>query len=404
MKLGLLREGKAPPDKRVPLTPAQCKALSDQYQDLELVVQPSAIRTFKNEAYLALGISLQEDLSDCDVLLGVKEVPEKDLLPGKTYLFFSHTIKKQPYNRNLLLRMLKLNIRMVDYEVITNANGIRLVGFGRYAGIVGCYNGFRAYGLKSKRFELNPAHQCKDRNELESEMKKISLPDNFKAVLTGSGRAGEGAREIMEAIGLKKTSPEAYRNQTFTEPAYTQLNVEDYYERNDRQPFTRFDFFKDSVGFHSTFGRYATVSDMYVACHYWQSPAPFIFIREDVRSADWKVQVVADVSCDINGPIASTLRPSTIDDPLYGYDPQTGLETDFYHPHSIGVMAVDNLPCELPGDASEDFGSDLIKNVIPALLGEDINGVIKRATICANGKLTPNFGYLKDYVNGEKVG
>lgn len=403
MKIGVIREGKVPPDKRVPLTPAQCRQLMDTYPDLEVVVQASPIRAFDDSEYEAEGITVREDVTDCDVLVGVKEVPKPDLIPGKTYFYFSHTIKKQPYNRDLLRKMMELNIRMIDYEAITEATGRRLIGFGRYAGIVGCYNGILAYGKKTGAFDLKPANQCFDRTEMEGELNKVKLPSDFKVVLTGFGRVGRGAMEIMQKLGLKQVTAEEYLTQDFEEPVYTQLSVSQYNATDDGTEFVRQRFYDDPAGHHSTFMRYAKVSDVYVACHYWDNRSPFIFTREDLRSEDWNIKVVADISCDIDGPVASTIRPSTIANPLYGYNPVTEQEDDFMSSDTVGVMAVDNLPCELPKDASEDFGNELIKNVIPHFFNNDSEEVLKRATICENGDLTERYLYLRDYVDGTVV-
>lgn len=402
-KLGLIREGKTPPDKRVPLTPAQCKKLSETYPELEIFVQPSAIRAIPDMAYEEAGIELREDLSECDILMGVKEVPLEMLIPEKTYFFFSHTFKKQPYNRPLLQTILAKKIRLIDYEVLTNARGSRLIGFGRYAGIVGAYNALLAYGRKMKTYELKPAHLCHDRKEVEEELKKVTLPADFKLVMTGRGRVGHGALEILEQIDIKKVSPEEYLTAKLSSPVFTQLSAKDYVKTKDGSEFVTADFYEDPHGYTSNFMRFARESDLYISCHYWDSNAPYIFTREDARNPDFRIRVVADISCDIDGPVASTLRPSTIADPLYGYDPGTESEVDFMDPDAIGVMAVDNLPCELPKDASEDFGNELIKNIFPELLGKEHSDIIKGATqTTLNGRLSDEFAYLRNYVEGRE--
>jgi alanine dehydrogenase len=399
MKIGILRERKDPPDKRVPFTPKQCAEIKAQYPEIDLVVEPSSIRCFPNAAYEAEGITLQEDLSDCDVLMGVKEVPKETLIAGKTYFYFSHTIKEQPYNRDLLRMMLELNIRMIDYETLTYPNGGRVLGFGRYAGIVGAYNGFLAYGKRSGRYTLKPAHACEDRIELEAELGNMVLPDSYKIVVTGKGRVGQGAIEILSALGLKEVTAQNFLTTEFSEPTYCHIDVDGYYKANTGS-FDMADFFNDPTDYSSDFMKYARQAQMYIACHFWDSRAPFIYTRDDMKHPNWNIDLVADISCDIDGPVASTIRPSTIADPLYGYDPGTESETDFMNPDAIGVMAVDNLPCELPRDASEDFGSNLIQHVLPALLGNDSDGLIERSTLCENGALTPNFAYLENYVQG----
>ena len=396
MKIALLREGKIPADKRVALSPKQCLEVLNQYPGLVLVVQPSPIRKFTDQDYLDLGIVLQEDLSDCDVLIGVKEVPKKDLIPHKTYFYFSHTIKEQPYNKSLLLKMLSLNIRMIDYEVLTNEKSKRLIGFGRYAGIVGCYNGFLAYGKGTSSFSLKPAHLCEDRKEMEIELRKIQL-EPIKIILTGSGRVGHGILELINIIGIRQVSPNEFLNKSFDEPVFVHLNTLDYNKRIDGSASSKSDFYTNPGSYQSDFLKFAKIAEMFIAGHYYAAGSPFLFTREDAKSKEFKIRTVADVSCDINGPIACTIQPSTIQNPIYGYNPLTELIDDYAKPDVIAVMAVDNLPCELPKDSSIDFGAELIKHILPCLLSTDPHKVIERATICENGKLTEQFSYLESY-------
>jgi saccharopine dehydrogenase (NAD+, L-lysine-forming) len=397
MKIALLREGKIPADKRVALSPKQCLEVLKQYPGLVLVVQPSPIRKFTDQDYLDLGIILQEDLSDCDVLIGVKEVPKKDLIPHKTYFYFSHTIKEQPYNKSLLLKMLSLNIRMIDYEVLTNEKSKRLIGFGRYAGIVGCYNGFLAYGKRTSSFSLKPAHLCEDRKEMEIELRKIQL-EPIKIILTGSGRVGNGILELINIIGIRQVSPNEFLNKSFDEPVFVHLNTLDYNKRIDGSASSKSDFYTNPGSYQSDFLKFAKTAEMFVAGHYYAAGSPFLFTRENAKSKEFKIRTVADVSCDINGPVACTIQPSNIQNPIYGYNPFTELIDDYAKPDVIAVMAVDNLPCELPKDSSIDFGAELIKHILPCLLSTDPHKVIERATICENGKLTEQFSYLESYV------
>ena len=397
MKIALLREGKIPADKRVALSPKQCLEVLKQYPGLVLVVQPSPIRKFTDQDYLDLGIILQEDLSDCDVLIGVKEVPKKDLIPHKTYFYFSHTIKEQPYNKSLLLKMLSLNIRMIDYEVLTNEKSKRLIGFGRYAGIVGCYNGFLAYGKRTSSFSLKPAHLCEDRKEMEIELRKIQL-EPIKIILTGSGRVGNGILELINIVGIRQVSPNEFLNKSFDEPVFVHLNTLDYNKRIDGSASSKSDFYTNPGSYQSDFLKFAKTAEMFVAGHYYAAGSPFLFTRENAKSKEFKIRTVADVSCDINGPVACTIQPSTIQNPIYGYNPFTELIDDYAKPDVIAVMAVDNLPCELPKDSSIDFGAELIKHILPCLLSTDPHKVIERATICENGKLTEQFSYLESYV------
>lgn len=398
VKIGLIKEGKTPPDKRVPLSPKQCRWILDNYPNIELVVQKSSIRKYQDTEYLNEGITMVDGVEDCDVLLGVKEVPIDQLIPNKKYFFFSHTFKKQPYNRKLLQVIIDKNIQLIDWETITNAKGQRLIAFGRFAGIVGCFNGLLGYGKKTNSYHLKRAHLCEDRQEMEEELHKLNLPNDFKLVITGGGRVAKGALEVIEKTNIKKVSPEDFLTNDFNFPVYTQLVIKDYVSRDDKKSFEKSAFFANPVGHYSTFMKYAQVADLYVACHYWENRSPFIFSRKDMQNQNWKISIVADVSCDIDGPVACTLRPSTITNPFYGYDPKTQKEVDFQSANSIGVMAVDNLPCELPKDASMEFGKMFIDFVLEPLTGNDPESIIYRASETINGKLTPHFEYLQDYL------
>jgi alanine dehydrogenase len=398
MKIGILREEKVPADKRVPLTPKHCRKMLDTYPNLVLSVQRSNIRCFSDDMYVAEGIDIVEDLSDCDVLLGVKEVPLESLIANKTYFYFSHTIKEQSYNRDLLLKMLDLNISMVDYEVLKNKEGERLLGFGRYAGVVGAYNGFLAYGLKSEKYNLKAAHNCEDRVEMETEMSKIELL-NEKIIVTGNGRVGNGVMEILKKSNIRQVSKLDFINKNFNEPVFVHLNFMDYNIKIDGSNTNQQEFFNSPELFKSSFMNYATHADIFIAGHYYSSGSPYLFTRQDAKSLDFNLQVVADISCDINGPVACTIKPSTIANPIYGYNKYSEQEVDFRAEDSIAVMAVDNLPCELPKDASEDFSNEMVDKILPSLLNGDDDQIIFNATICKEGDLTPNFEYLRNYVN-----
>ena len=398
MKIGVLKEEKVPIDMRVPLTPNQCRILLDTYPDIEILVKSSAIRCFSDDMYIAEGINIVDDLSDCDVLIGVKEVPKASLIANRTYLFFSHTIKEQSYNRGLLLKMMELNIRMIDYEVLKDKRGKRLLGFGRYAGIVGAYNGFLTYGLKSGKYNLKAAHSCRDRIEMEAQISKIKL-SNEKIVVTGNGRVGNGVLEIIMKSNIREVSKSEFKNKIFNEAVFVHLNTMDYNIRKDRSLSTTQDFYSKPELFESSFMEYAIHADIFIAGHYYSFGSPFLFTRKDAKNIDFNLMVIADISCDIDGPVASTIRSSIITEPIYGYNVITEKEDDYRDKNVVAVMAVDNLPCELPKDASEDFGDELIQHVFPLLLSEDPDKIIKRATICKNGDLTSGFEYLRDYVS-----
>lgn len=400
MRLGIIKERKNPPDRRVVFSPDRLAELKQKYPQVTLKVESSDVRVFSDDEYRDLGIEVTEDMTDCDVLLGVKEVPVDSLIPNKKYFFFSHTIKKQSYNQNLLQAIIDKNITLYDHETIVSESGKRLIGFGRYAGIVGAYNGFRAFGIKYELYNLPKAETLSDREALIVQLKKIknTLP-SIKIVLTGKGKVGMGAKEMLDAMKIKEVSVENYLNKTYTEPVYTQIDVLDYNKRKDGKVLNNKDFYNNASEYESDFEKFTKVSDMFIAGHFFGNNAPAILTQDMLKSKDNKIKVVADISCDIDGPVASTIRPSTIAEPLYGYYPSEGKEVDVFHPGAVVVMAVDNLPCELPKDASMGFGEMFLENVIPALFNDDKNGILARAKITENGKLTERYKYLSDYVN-----
>jgi hypothetical protein len=396
-KIGIVREGKQPPDRRTPLTPAQCRRIIDQRPGVDLVVQRSPVRAFTDAEYEAAGVPLVDDLSDRDLIIGIKEVPVDQLLPGKSYLFFSHTIKEQPHNRKLMRAVIERGITLIDHELLTNREGERVLAFGYWAGVVGAYNGFRAWEKITGGPDLKPAHACHDLDELEQHLHAVPLPQDLRIVLTGGGRVGKGAMGVLERAAVTRVTPTEFLNGTFTGPVYTVLGSSDLYERLDGKPFDKAAFHADPTGHRSRFMAYARRARMYMACHFWDPRGPKILSADDLRDPELTLRVIADISCDVGGPIDSTLRASTIEDPFYGYDPDMGGEVEVGAPGSIAVMAVDNLPCELPRDASDTFGNDLVNRVLPALLGDDPEGMIDRATIVAHGTLTERWAHLAAY-------
>jgi alanine dehydrogenase len=400
IRLALIREGKTPPDKRVPFTPFQAEEIEQRFPHVKVVIEESPIRCFQDREYRALDLEVKAGVADCDILMGIKEVPIDRLIPGKTYLFFSHTIKKQPHNRKLLQAIVKKNIRLIDYEVLKDNLGNRLVAFGRFAGLVGAYNGLWAYGKRFKKFDLKRAYECFDVNDLKLELRKMKLPP-IKIILTGAGRVGKGAMETLDTAGIRKVSPEDFLTKTFNEPVYVQLSSADYHVRKEGGHFNRDEFHREPEKYSSTFLPFTKVADVLLAGAYWNPKAPVLFTRTDMQAADFKIKVIADITCDIEGSIPSTLRASTIDAPLYDYAPATGREMPpLSSDNHVTVMAVDNLPCELPRNASEEFGRDLLDKILQPLLAEDVEGIIARATITKNGALTPTFQYLQDYIDG----
>ena len=401
MKFGIIKERKNPPDRRVVFSPFELLQVKKQFPNAEIKVEASDIRVFSDNEYTENGFEVSDDVSDCDVLIGVKEVPIDALIPNKKYFFFSHTIKKQTYNRKLLKACIDKNIELYDHETIVNENNTRLIGFGRYAGIVGAYNGIRACGLKYEIFNLPKAENLTSQDALIQQLKKQFLPP-IKIVLSGKGKVAMGAKEMLDGMKIKEVSVENYLSTTYTYPVYTMVDVEDYNSKKDGSAFDKKDFYANPQNYNSNFERFTEVSDIFIAGHFYGNGAPVILSKEMLASPKCKIKVVADISCDIDGPIACTLKASTIADPNYGYLPSEHKEVDMFHPSAIVVMAVDNLPCELPKDASEGFGEMFLEHVIPAFFNNDANGVLERAKITENGRLTPRFAYLQDYLDGNE--
>ena len=400
MKFGIIKERKNPPDRRVVFSPEELKQLKSEFPTAEIEVESSDIRIFSDEQYANLGINVTNDMNSCDVLFGVKEVPVDALIPNKKYFFFSHTIKKQPYNRKLLQALLDKNIDFYDHETIVDANYNRLIGFGRYAGIVGSYNAFRAFGIKFGLFTLPKAETLSGKEDLVAKLKRQVLPP-IKVVLTGCGKVGNGAKEILDAMKMKEVSVENFLTKKYSEPVYVQIDVLDYNKRKDGKVSGKSDFYSNPKEYISDFERFTKVSDIFIAGHFYGNDAPYILTQDMLKANDCNIKVVADISCDVNGPIACTIKASTIAEPLFGYLPSEHKEVDVFHPAAIVVMSVDNLPCELPKDASEGFGEMFMKHVIPAFFNGDKDGILKRAKMTENGKLTERFQYLQDFVDGK---
>jgi len=400
MKIGIIREGKVPTDARTPLTPEQCAQVEEQF-GLRVVVQPSAVRCFSDQEYRAAGISLQEDLSDCEVLMGVKEVPVEQLIPEKTYLFFSHTTKKQPHNRRLLQAVLEKKIRLIDFEKITDERGDRLIAFGFYAGLVGAHNALWTYGRRTGLFSLPRMYRCRDYREVKEHYLNLDLPP-VRIVLSGSGRVAAGAIRNLHDMGIHQVSPRDFLSKRYDRAVFTQLFAQDYVQHRDGpRIFDKKHFYAHGEEYVSIFKPYAHAADIFINGIYYDPSAPPFFTLSDMAEKGFSLQVIADISCDIapRASVPTTIRPSTIAEPVYGIHRYTGRECPPFQPEAVDVMAIDNLPSELPRDASTFFGRQLIENVLPELIGRgEDSPVLHRATIAQGGHLTAPYAYLSDYV------
>jgi saccharopine dehydrogenase (NAD+, L-lysine forming) len=395
LKIGLVREGKIPADSRVALTPAQCKWLHKNFDDIKVTVQSSATRCFSDKEYTMAGVEVVEDLTDCNVLLGIKEVPKEMLLPNKTYLFFSHTKKLQPYNQALFKKIVQQKITLIDYECLEHEDGARIIGFGFFAGIVGAHNGIMSYGNRTKEFNLKRVGASKDFRQLIHTYFGLKLP-NIKIAVTGSGRVAHGVLEIMNLMGIHEVEPEDYISRNFTYPVYVHLKGADLYEHKETKKYVRADFHNNPQEYNSKFTTFLHCTDILMNGVYWEKNIPRLFELEDLQSPDFKIKTIADITDDTNGSIPCNVGDGTIDDPVYGIDKSTFEKTLPYLENCVDIMAVGNLPNELPRDASRYFGEQLIKFVL-----DDIrkggSSTLDKATLVKNGELTEEFSYMREY-------
>ena len=396
-KIGLIREGKTPPDNRVALVPAQCRWIQKNMPGVRVVVQSSGKRCFPDQEYQKAGIEVKEDMSDCDILIGIKEVPVQQLIPGKTYLFFSHTKKKQPHNRQLLHSIIRNRITLVDYESLEHADGQRIIGFGFFAGVVGAHNGMMAYGNRTRLYDLAKVHDHKSFRRLIHTYFGLRLPV-IKVAVTGSGRVASGVLEIMNLLDIIEVEPEEYLTRDFSYPVFVHLKGANLYTHRETGVYNREDFHQHPERYTCLFQPYTQHTDILMNGIYWATGIPRLFNIEDISDKSFRIQTIADITDDHNGSVPCNIGDGTIEDPVYGVNKQTFERTLPYEPGSVDIMAVSNLPNELPRDASRYFGEQLIKFVLEDLVkgGSDI---IRRATMVENGILTPQFSYLQEYAS-----
>jgi len=392
--IGLIREEKNPADNRVALTPAQCKWVQKN-ASVKIYVQPSQIRCFTDMEYSTAGITVTEDMEDCDILLGIKEVPVSSLKSEKTYLFFSHTKKQQPYNRQLFRSMIEKKITLIDYECMEHEDGQRILGFGFFAGIVGAHNGIMAYGKRTGDYEVNRVYEQKSLRSLVHTYFGLKLPA-IKVAVTGSGRVAHGILEVMNLMGIIEVEPDEFVARGFEYPVFTQLKGRDLYINKIKGTYEREDFHLHPENYSSLFPPYTKHTDILMNGVYWDVNAPRLFDWNDFSDNSFHIQTIADITDDPGGSIPCNLGDGTLENPVYGVDKIHHTKTAPYLPGSIDVMAVGNLPNELPRDASRYFGQQLIKYILPDLI-KGTSRVIDRATMLQKGILTQKYLYLQDY-------
>lgn len=396
--IGLIREGKSPADNRVALTPSQCKWIHKNLPQVKVIAESSPSRCFSDKEYTAAGVEVKDSVAEADILLGIKEVPIQQLIPNKTYLFFSHTRKKQPYNQQLLQAILEKNITLIDYECLEHEDGQRIIGFGFFAGVVGAHNGIMAYGNRTGLYQLERVYKQRSFRELIHTYFGLRLP-NVKIAITGSGRVAHGIIEVMNLMGIHEVEPDDYLRRRFAYPVYTQLKGADLYQHKETGSYSREQFHDNPQQFSCKFLPYAAQTDILMNGVYWDKTIPRLFEKTDVAAEDFIIQTIADITDDADGSVPINVGDQTIEEPVYGIDKKTLAKVAPYNADTIDVMAVGNLPNELPRDASRYFGEQLIKFVLEDVL-KGSSPLLDRATITQAGQLTSTYDYLSDYAKG----
>lgn len=433
-KVGIRREDKDAWEARVPLVPDDVKGLAGAC-DATVCVQPSALRAFTDDAFAAAGAIVTEDLDDCDIVLAVKEIPEDFFRPGKTYVFFSHTIKGQPYNMDMLRRMMALGCQLLDYERIVDEHNVRLISFSRFAGLAGVVDTLWALGRRIEWEGLAPnpfadlcqtytyggieaalaaAAGCGERLAAEG------VPEALHPLVigvTGYGRVSRGAQEAIDALGPTTVAPGELEALVADPPPDRGVYKVVFREEDTVAPIVagaRFDF--DDFCAHpekyrGTFARFLPLLNVLINAVYWEERYPRLVTKADLREL-WsregrqRLTVIGDVSCDICGSVECTLRDTHVDEPVYVYDPVDDVVHDGVAGRGVVVMAVGNLPCELSRDASEAF-SHVLATFVPALVAADFSvpydqlvlpDELKRALILHHGELTPDYHYLRSFL------
>lgn len=402
MKIGIIKETKTPVDNRVALTPKQVAELNARFTNHEIVVQESDIRAYSDDEYRSVGVKVVQDLSDCNVLFGIKEAKIESLIPNKHYVFFGHIAKMQEYNRPLIQAMMEKKLTFTDYEYLVDDDNQRVCAFGWWAGVVGIYYSLRGYGLRTHTFELPKPDIKFTLDALIDNLKNVELPA-IKVLVTGGGRVSQGVQYVLRTIGaVQMDETEYFETKEVGALSYTVANVNQLVLRIDGGPFNREEFSISPNLYQSDFMRWAHVTDMLICAHFWAADAPVYLSQDDLRDPQLRISFIGDVTCDIMGGIKSTVRPATHAEPYYDYNPITEKDEEpFNSETNITVMAVDTCPNALALDTSEYFGNMLIEHVFEPLLKEESPLVIERATIIRGGNLTERFNYLSDFAAGK---
>ena len=398
--IGIVRESRND-ENRTPLVPEHIKKYKESNPNINFIIQPSNSRCFSDEEYELCGAKINENLNECSIIFGVKEIDPNILINNRTYLFFSHTFKinKQQKNiekhkKDLLLSILNKKITLIDYENIRGKNGTRCLGFGRFAGIVGCYNTLNLLLKVLGKQSLASAYKINDYERLVLNLKNLYFPKT-KILVTGDGRVAKGVIELLNQTNIKAVSKKDFLEKKFDQPIFCNLETKDYVTNNSSTNFNLEHFIDNPQDYSSSALQYLKETDILISAHYWDPSSPKIFENEDLKDLQ-NLKIVGDITCDINGSVPTTIRSTTIEEPNYWIERYTLKEIDENN-DGIAVMAVDNLPSELPRDSSTEFSEGIIKEVLPFLLKED-DGRILNGTITTDGSFLEKYNYLNDYI------
>ena len=395
-------------ENRTPFVPNQIQTLISNFPDLKILVQPSKNRCFKDEDYSKAGAQIEEDISQSDIIFGIKEVEISKLIENKTYLFFSHTSKIRNdnsqstqdaaiiYKKKLLREILKKKVTLIDYENIRDKskNAYRYLGFGRFAGIVGCYNTLSLY-LKLQKKQLLPrAFEINSYKKIKELISKQNF-NKLKILQTGKGNVAKGSMEILKHANIKQISLNDYLNKKYDEAVFCNISLREHVERNDGKDSSYQDFMLNPHEYKSKATNYLHSTDMLITGHYWDPKFPKLFSLNQINEFK-NLKIIGDITCDINGSIPTTIRSTSIAKPYYSIDINSMKEIDLSN-KGIAVMAVDNLPSELPREASEEFGNSIMSEVLPYLINKD-DGRINRATTASKGELCSSFSFLENFI------
>ena len=432
--IGIRREDKNRWERRTPLTPAHIKELKESH-NIEVAVQPSDIRAFSGEDYEEAGASMDDALSSCQTIFAIKEIPIELLEEGKTYVFFAHVIKGQEHNMPLLKKMMELKCNLIDYERIVNDKGLRMIAFGKWAGLAGMTDTLAFFGKRltsqgiANPFDtLKPAHEYRDTEGLTADVSKVGesirengLPRELVPMvvgLAGYGNVSGGCQEVLDHLPLEVIEPEQLADfmekGEFSDKKVYKVVFKEWHmveSISTENEFELQDYYQHPEKYRGIFPKHLPHLTILMNCIYWNTMYPRLITKElakDMYGGDQapKLRAIGDISCDIDGAVEFTSKSTDIDNPTFVYDPIEDKLIDGVEGRGFLVMAVDNLPCELPRESSKQFG-DTLMEFVPAIAKADFSRPfnemelpppIRKAVILYHGKLRPDYEYLNKFL------